>query len=249
MITKRIAIMGDVHGCLKELQDLYSKLCHESIDEIRHSGDLVDRGPDSAGVVAFCRENGIQGVRGNHEESILQHIDRVMAGGHLPKNPEKARTLSQLKNPLDIQYLKDLKPMHIDDALGLVSVHGGVWPGLPWERQPSNICRAQLIHPDKPGETLWFLEDRKGIPEAVHLSNGWVRWYKVYDHDYHVTYGHSAWQKGPKLDRNPGAGYTIGLDTGCNWTGELTAVILPDLRFIATSKTRQETKRFNDAYD
>lgn len=37
---KRIAVIGDIHGCIDELNLLYKAICHHSIDEIWHVGDL-----------------------------------------------------------------------------------------------------------------------------------------------------------------------------------------------------------------
>lgn len=238
-MSKRIAIIGDVHGRSDLLKDLYNKLCWQSLDAIRHSGDLVDRGPDSGGVVQFCREKGIQGVLGNHEQSLITYI---LKDG-IPKNPEKRKTLSQL-GPEDKQYILDLPLIHVDDSIGLVSVHGGVWPGLPWHAQPTNICRAQMIHPKYPGSTRWFSLTREDIPETQLVADGWRRWYHLYDHEYHVVYGHSVFQSGPYMHRNPGSGYTIGVDTGAVWGGRLSAVIMPDLFVVSTLLDRHFT--FNE---
>ena len=71
-MKKKIACFGDAHGALDSLVELYSMLCWESLDELWHLGDLIDRGPDSEGVVAFCREFGIKGIMGNHEGAMLE---------------------------------------------------------------------------------------------------------------------------------------------------------------------------------
>ena len=240
-MQKRVATFGDVHGSLKELKLLYSMLEWESLDEIRHSGDLVDRGIDSHGVVQFCIEKNIQGVMGNHEESILSHYNRISKGGHLPKNPDKLQTLKQL-TPDDIFHLQQLPYIHVDDAIQTVFVHAGVWPSLDWHRQPNNVCRAQLIDPNKPGLSRWFNVDPYGITEEEHKRNGLSRWYELYDHEYNVVFGHTVWQDGPLVYRNnESTGLCIGVDSGCNWSGVLTAVILPDLKFLSTPKIREFT--------
>ncbi len=122
----RKAFIGDIHGCIEELELLYKMLGYESIDEIHHSGDLVDRGPDSGAVVSFCREHKMPGVMGNHEDSIMTWRERVKSGS-VPKNKDKARTLSQLIDERDWQYLADLPPLIVHDDLKYVSVHAGLW--------------------------------------------------------------------------------------------------------------------------
>lgn len=237
-MSKRIAVFGDVHGCIHELTELHKMLQWESLDEIRHCGDLVDRGPDSAAVVAFCRENNIQGVKGNHDGVIVNWIDR----GQIPRNPDKARTISQLTNPLDVDYLRSLPYLHVDDALNLVTVHGGLLPSVPFQDQTEMmVCRLAMINPKYPGKVRWFGLDRNGVPEEENRKDGWVRWYEVYDHHYDVVFGHTVFQAGPFVHKNENSGRCIGVDTGCNWSGQLTAVIMPDLKFIQTPKTRDFT--------
>jgi len=125
----RVAIIGDVHGCLDELATLVSMLEHSSIDSIWHLGDLVDRGPDSGGVVRFCMEKKIEGVLGNHESTILSLYSGVKAG---TKNaaPDKLRTISQL-GEAEISYLEKLPLLHVFDDLEAVIVHAGLEPILP----------------------------------------------------------------------------------------------------------------------
>ena len=64
-------IVGDVHGCLVELDALLRKVRYTHGDRLILVGDLVAKGPDSAGVVARARELGALGVRGNHDERVL----------------------------------------------------------------------------------------------------------------------------------------------------------------------------------
>jgi serine/threonine protein phosphatase 1 len=59
-----VCVIGDVHGCLQTLQALIQKLPNKNLCFV---GDLIDRGPDSAGVIRLVRENGWDCVQGNHE--------------------------------------------------------------------------------------------------------------------------------------------------------------------------------------
>jgi predicted MPP superfamily phosphohydrolase len=52
----RHIIIGDVHGCINELKSLIEKLQLEAEDKLYFIGDLIDKGPDSVGVVKFVRE-------------------------------------------------------------------------------------------------------------------------------------------------------------------------------------------------
>ncbi|KAK9423583.1 putative Calcineurin-like phosphoesterase domain-containing protein [Seiridium unicorne] len=71
--SSRLIIIGDVHGQIKELKALlkeveYSK---ERGDHVIFTGDLINKGVDSPGVVQLAMDMGASGVRGNHEDRIL----------------------------------------------------------------------------------------------------------------------------------------------------------------------------------
>ena len=240
---KRVAVFGDVHGALDELKELYCMLEHESLDEVRHSGDLIDRGPDSAGVVDFCFMHGIQGVIGNHEGGFIEH--------HLNKNSppgsgDKLNTWNQLQTLSNdrLDWLKSLPHLHIDDKVSTVFVHGGVYPGVDWHLQPvQGVCHMALIHPEFPPDrmfckTKWYGIDKKGVSEDEWRAQGWKRWYELYDHEYTVVFGHATFSDGLLLHSSKLGGMCIGVDTGAHWTGQLTAVILPDLKVIHTKRKR-----------
>lgn len=71
--ARRLIIVGDVHGQKKALEDLLAKLDFkkEMGDHLVFTGDLVNKGPDSAGVVALAMKLGAHSVRGNHEDRVL----------------------------------------------------------------------------------------------------------------------------------------------------------------------------------
>ncbi|CAN0133648.1 unnamed protein product, partial [Hapterophycus canaliculatus] len=66
----RIIAIGDVHGCVNELKDLVRKVEYWPGDLLLFLGDLVAKGPSSAGVVRTARELGGVSVRGNHEFEV-----------------------------------------------------------------------------------------------------------------------------------------------------------------------------------
>lgn len=214
---KKVAAIGDIHGCIEELETLYSKLEWHSLDEIRHVGDLVDRGPDSGNVVEFCRTKNIQGVSGNHESVLIDAYQKKRAN----LSPDKTRSIKSIKSELDWEYLKSLPALHIDDELKVIYVHAGLHPGFDFYNQPRGLINhIQLIHPDRPAkETRWFGTDRDGRTEEENRANGWVAWYEVWEHPYLVIYGHTV-SREPKIFKN-----TIGIDTGCVFGGKLTAII------------------------
>lgn len=77
----RLIIVGDVHGHKKPLQDLLDKLKfnRDKGDTLVFTGDLVNKGPDSAGVVQLAMDLGAYSVRGNHEDRVLLHHAAINA--------------------------------------------------------------------------------------------------------------------------------------------------------------------------
>ncbi|TRX89790.1 hypothetical protein FHL15_009380 [Xylaria flabelliformis] len=72
--TRRLMIIGDVHGHVKSLEALLRKAEFSAArgDTVVFAGDMVNKGPDSAGVVELAIKIGAFGVRGNHEDRVLR---------------------------------------------------------------------------------------------------------------------------------------------------------------------------------
>lgn len=241
-----IAAIGDPHGCIEELEELYSHLQWCSIDEIWSLGDNVDRGPDSGAVVQFLRENNIKSIRGNHDDVICSLYPRYKKNPDMKlRNEDKKRTLSQLTDA-DFEYLDTCPKIHVFDDIKLILVHGGLWPKIPLYAQPVNVIRAQMIHPDviRNGENRWWGKDAtlssKGTTEEENYKEGFRRWYELYDYEYDCAYGHSVFTQ-PKIHQNPGMGKTVGLDTGSCFGGSVTAGIFgrSDRPFFISVKSKK----------
>ena len=76
----RVIAIGDVHGCLDELQALLRRCDYRPGDLIIFLGDLVSKGPDSLAVVQLARELGAMGVRGNHDFEVIRWHQAIKSG-------------------------------------------------------------------------------------------------------------------------------------------------------------------------
>ena len=90
--AKRLIFVGDVHGQLSALQALLKKVefDQDKGDHLVLTGDLVNKGPDSAAVVQLAMDLGASAVRGNHEDRLLL-VNKAM------KRPDKASTSQHTK--------------------------------------------------------------------------------------------------------------------------------------------------------
>jgi serine/threonine protein phosphatase 1 len=92
-MNSRCFVIGDIHGCARTYRRLVTEVIRLAPgDELYLLGDLIDRGPDSKGVLDFTFELHDQGfavmsVKGNHEEMCLQadqdlrYLDMWLANG------------------------------------------------------------------------------------------------------------------------------------------------------------------------
>jgi len=161
----RTIFIGDVHGCAQELHLLIEKLEVGPDDRIILLGDLINRGPDPAGVVDFVFERGFECLMGNHEDEYLRHYHGMEPYKSLRKKigDEKHRWLEN--RPLWIES---------DDFL---AVHAGLEPG----KHPSETSRRVLLT-----IRTW---DGKGI-DLKNPDN--PAWYEFYHDSRPVFYGHWA---------------------------------------------------------
>jgi serine/threonine protein phosphatase 1 len=110
-----VYVVGDVHGCRSELERLLETLGVTDDDLVVFVGDLVRKGPDSAGVVELVRQAAnMLTVRGNNEEKLIR------GDKHLPEL--SAEDMAWIRNlPVAISW---------EDT---VVVHGGIDPRMDVE--------------------------------------------------------------------------------------------------------------------
>jgi predicted phosphodiesterase len=213
----RTLFIGDVHGCAEELEELLRECGYrEGEDRVVLVGDLVAKGPDSAGVVRRAREGGMLAVRGNHDAHVLRWHWGRMREGKKPK-PEHQQVLDTLTDE-DWAYLESL-PLHLHlPELNVRVVHGGLVPGVPLaEQRPELLLNLRSITPE-------------GAP-SKKLDAG-VPWASLWPGPELVIFGHDALRG---LQQHP---HAIGLDTGCVYGRRLTAYALPEARFYSVPAKR-----------
>jgi len=125
--------IGDVQGCLSELQQLLDKLKFDTAsDQLWLVGDLVNRGPDSLGTLRLVRSLGEQciTVLGNHDLHLL-------ALCIADSTPDISHTMQDVLDADDrdelIDWLRQQPLAHYDAALDTLMVHAGIppqWDGL-----------------------------------------------------------------------------------------------------------------------
>jgi predicted phosphodiesterase len=216
---RRTIIVGDVHGCAEELQLLLRKCGYRKGDRVVLAGDLVAKGPDSQAVVQLAREDGVLAVLGNHDAFALAHRkdaenDRVWGRRAYLRDLRDEDWAFLESLPLFLR-LGAVKP----EGPEVVVLHAGAVPGLAIEKQ----TREHLL-------SLRSITDLGEPTSRLLLNFGWAtRW----QGPERIVFGHDAVRG---LQQHP---WATGLDTGCVYGRQLTALILPDEELIHVAALRR----------
>jgi bis(5'-nucleosyl)-tetraphosphatase (symmetrical) len=123
-----IYVIGDVQGCFAALQQLIKDIKFDpDTDTLWFTGDLVNRGSQSADVIRFVRDLGERtiSVLGNHD----LHLLAVAAGKAKIKRRDTIADVlrSQDRDEL-LGWLRQRPLLHHDANLGLTLIHAGLLP-------------------------------------------------------------------------------------------------------------------------
>ncbi|UPT72776.1 MAG: metallophosphoesterase [Elusimicrobiota bacterium] len=129
----RTIVIGDVHGCWAELQELLRATAAKPEDRLISVGDLVSKGPDSRSVIEWAmRTPNLECVLGNHERRLLRHWRAGTKSDEKAHDPETYRQLGDAYAPA-MRYIEKM-PLTVSGP-GLLVVHAGFDPreGLEWQ--------------------------------------------------------------------------------------------------------------------
>lgn len=221
----RIYAIGDIHGCLDRLTAIHADIAHDlgrrPVREHRvvHCGDYVDRGPDSAGVVALLaartrEDSRVVCLYGNHEEELEGFLD----------DPERWRT-----HWLRYGGGDTLRSYGIDvgaygaDRIGLDRLSADFARAFPADhRRFVALCSRMVRFGD-------FVFVHAGILPGVDLDDQdphdlvWIRepfLSDPRDHGVVVVHGHTP------VDAPDVRGNRINIDTGAVYGGTLTCLVI-----------------------
>ncbi|WP_327745067.1 polynucleotide kinase-phosphatase [Streptomyces europaeiscabiei] len=228
-LTGPFDIVGDIHGCASELEALLGKLgyvdgTHPQGRTAVFVGDLVDRGPDSPGVLRRVMSMVGSGdalcVPGNHENKY----GRYLKGRNVQHTHGLAETIEQMEGESEEfkkqvrEFIDGLVSHYVLDGGRLVVCHAG----LPekYHGRTSGRVRSHALYGDTTGET-----DEFGLPVRYP-------WAEDYRGRAAVVYGHTPVPTATWLNN------TICLDTGAVFGGKLTALRWPERELVEVPAER-----------
>jgi calcineurin-like phosphoesterase family protein len=218
-----VIAFGDVHGCLDKLQALLERIeAHAAAFPQQHHivvslGNLIDRGPDSAGVVERLTK-GVLGcelvvLRGNHEQMLLDFAHDADAAEPWLCNGGFDTLLSY---GLDLNAITDEKggPQGLQRALleKLPREHLGF---LSATRLSFDFGGYFFVHAGvRPGVAL----DGQAQHDLLSIREDFLQWRKPFARK--IVHGHTP-VKVPAFNAN-----RINLDTGACFGGPLSAILM-----------------------
>jgi hypothetical protein len=233
-------VIGDVHGCRAELEELLTELgylitrdaegraenaAHPEGRRVAFVGDLVDRGPDTPGVLrlamGMARDGRALAVRGNHEEKLVRALkghDVRVAHGLAESLTQLAEESADFRERV-LEFCDSLVPHYVLDGGRLVLAHAGL-PERYHGRESSKMRSLALWGENTDDVDEW------GNPVRYPWAN-------EYQGAATVLYGHtpmaeSLWVNG-----------TLCLDTGCVFGGKLTALRYPEREIVSVPAHRE----------
>ncbi len=249
-------VIGDVHGCRAELETLLGGLGyaldrdanglainarHPAGRRVIFLGDLVDRGPDTPGVLRLAMGMVAAGtalaVVGNHEAKLLRSLRAGLSGrpeGNSPPSGKQshnvrvshglAESLEQIgSQPVAFRqevegFLDSLVSHYVLDEGRLVVAHAGLAERL--HGRASGRVREFCLYGQTTGET-----DEFGLPVRYP-------WAEDYRGRAMVLYGHTPTLAAEWVNN------TMCLDTGCVFGGALSALQYPERNVVSVPAAR-----------
>lgn len=225
-------IIGDIHGCYQEFQELTKKLGYEWDKEIPFHpngrklafvGDLTDRGPQSLKVVEVVWKLVIQEkaafyVPGNHCNKLYRYFlgNKVQVTHGLETTVEEYQALDKDQQhkvrAMFIELYEQTPLYQVLDNGQLVIAHAGIRED--YIGKSSSKVKTFVLYGDITGEKH---------PDGSPVRRDWASKYKG---KAFIVYGHTPVRE-PRL-----VGNTCNIDTGAVFGGNLTALRYPEMEFI-----------------
>ena len=223
----RTIVIGDIHGCIDELNELLAKLSPSAEDRVISVGDIVRKGPDPVACLELWKEQGYLAVQGNHETRVLDRRGQLIPryfGDDAPvlRRPDLMDWMRTW--PYFVRFPKEK----------LIVVHGGVPPaGIDAMRTSDRERWLPRLRNLRHSEAGWTPVSKNDQAEGDRF------WTTLWSGPETVIYGHTPRASVQRDD------FAIGIDTSCVYGKELTAAVLRDTEwsFVSVKARRAYASR------
>ncbi len=233
MDNKKVAVIGDCHGCYKTLIALVAQIPKDT--EIVFVGDLIDRGPMSMEVVEFIKSNDYKCVMGNHEQALIDFFD-------IKEGQSRWEKWSHFNWLCKMGGSETFKSYGIDTDCDFIPMMNSfndnikLQEHLAWMRQlPYYLEFTDVKNPEDRSlvvshssvHNVWHLKDTNS--KLFKDTVAWGRRPDEMDAGVFSVFGHTSYNDNPRIHNN-----YANIDTGCCFKNEkesryLTALSFPDM--------------------
>ena len=227
-------IIGDIHGCCDELEELLSSLgyvrgvrgyAHPEGRRAVFLGDLCDRGPRNADaletVMEMVKGGNALAVPGNHDVKLLKYLrgKNIQMTHGIDRTAAEMEARGEQFRAEAADFLDGLVSHYVFDDGRLITAHAGL--KQEYIGRGSMRVRDFCLYGETTGEF-----DSYGLP--VRLN-----WAEDYRGKGLVVYGHIAGKEVKALNG------TYCIDTGCVFGGSLTAFRYPEREIVSVPAKKQ----------
>lgn len=225
--TNRILVIGDIHGGLKAINQVFERAKVTTDDTLIFLGDYVDGWSESPQVLDFLielnKKNRCVFIRGNHDDLLLNWLSESRDNLEWYKHGGESTVLayaniSVVKKQIHIEFLKSLQNYYLDEQNRLF-IHAGFTNinGIRYEFFP------KLFYWDR---TLW--ETALSLDESIPKNSlFYPRRLTLYDEIY---IGHTPVTRiGKTIPIQKACVWNI--DTGAAFNGALTILDIDTKEF------------------
>ncbi|MCJ7840350.1 bis(5'-nucleosyl)-tetraphosphatase PrpE [Lederbergia sp. NSJ-179] len=228
----KMDIIGDIHGCFQEFQQLTQKLgyswetglpVHPEKRRLGFIGDITDRGPHSLRMIELTwklwKHHGAYYVPGNHCNKLYRYFlgRKVQIKHGLETTVAELDQLSAKKfNHFKSMFMElyERSPLYqILDNGRLIMAHAGIKEEYIGKHNKS--VKTFVLYGDITGEAL---------PDGRPVRRDWAKHYKG---EAYIIYGHTPVRQPRQM------GKTLNIDTGAVFGGHLTAVRYPEIELVS----------------
>jgi protein phosphatase len=245
-IHMKIDVIGDIHGCFREFEELTKKMgydwttgipIHPDGRKLAFVGDLTDRGPESIKVIEIvyklAQKEGAHYSPGNHCNKLYRYflgnkvqithgLETTVAEYEELPSKKKAEVKKQFK------FLYEAAPLYqVLDNGKLIVAHAGIKE--EYIGKDSNAVKTFVLYGDITGKM-----NPDGTPERRD-------WAQHYQGKAMIVYGHTPIKEPKRANR------TINIDTGAVFGNKLTAYRYPEDEVISVeSSLPYDESRFRE---
>lgn len=231
MESKRTIVVSDIHGCIDEFDELLKTLSYKKEkDRLILLGDLIDRGPDSVGVVRKAREMDLECVMGNHEHKFMKWYKSFGSANDVyDRRPHYTQFTDE-----DVNYIARMDNYIVLPEHNIVVVHAGMRPGVSLRHQTKDdLYYIRYMDSDSKFISL------KKINRLGKDATGAHFWTEYWTGPESVVYGHNVHSfETPLIEEVRPDVFCYGLDTGCCFGGRLTAMVIETREIVQVQAKR-----------